>query len=372
VQIALGLLRLAVRKLQRWYRWRVERGRLLAHLGALRAEAHGAATLLQRRWRGLAARRRHGPELQRRRLARTRRKSGPQQAKLSSKRSALYASSRGSLRGAAKLHSSTHGKLERSLSAVMGPPTRQEWRVGGNVQAVRTDSGRLPWPLPRANSTLDASLALPPALASSRAGAGGGGAHMDSQLLLAMLLSRGVLSASPRAPPWPQERPGLSDLEAVQKWLQGAAPTVEVRTVLRVEISTATAVAYNGVRRTLGPERLLWHGTPWEAVGNIVQNGFNRAYVGRHGTKLGRGTYFAEDPCYALRFCGRGPSRAIFLAGVLPGRYCRGEEGLVEPPPADAETGARFDATVDDAEQPRIFCVFRDYQALPLYLVEVG
>merc|ERR1719343_282157 len=87
--------------------------------------------------------------------------------------------------------------------------------------------------------------------------------------------------------------------------------------------------------------------------------------------KLGRGTYFAEDASYALRFCGRSSTRAIFLAGVLPGRFCRGEDGLVEPPRADA-SGARFDSTVDDPERPKAFCVFRDFQALPLYLAEVS
>eukprot|EP00913_Durusdinium_trenchii_P033137 g31023.t1 len=132
---------------------------------------------------------------------------------------------------------------------------------------------------------------------------------------------------------------------------------------------SAAAAAYNGVSRTLGPERLLWHGTSWDCVANIAQNGFNRAYGGRHGSKLGRGSYFAEDATFALRFCGRSQPRAIFLAGVLPGRFCRGAEGLVEPPALDA--GTRYDSTVDDAANPKVFCVFRDFQAIPLYLAEV-
>jgi len=163
----------------------------------------------------------------------------------------------------------------------------------------------------------------------------------------------------------------MSDLDAVKSWLDKALPHSEVRAVYRVGCNSAIVAAYNGVRRTLGPERLLWHGTHWESISNIVQNGFNRVYVGRHGTRLGRGTYFADDASYALRFCGRSSSRAIVLAGVLPGRVCNGEEGLVEPPLVDT-SGARYDSTVDDPEQPRIFCVFRDYQALPLYIAELG
>lgn len=192
----------------------------------------------------------------------------------------------------------------------------------------------------------------------------------DVSGLLTDLLASGSLSSSPLPPPWPQEQPGRSDLEAVRSWLQGAVG-LEVRSVFRVHCTAAAAEAYAGVRRTLGPERLLWHGTPWDAVGNIAHHGFNRAYCGRHGAKLGRGTYFAEDASYAMRFCGRSSPRAVFLAGVLPGRYCRGEDGLVEPPPADSR-GARFDSTVDDPERPRAFCVFRDFQALPLYLVETA
>lgn len=157
---------------------------------------------------------------------------------------------------------------------------------------------------------------------------------MDVPALISELLRRGVLSTIPQPPAWPQEIPGKSDLKAVQHWLaSGLRSSAEVRAVFRVECVTVAAAAYAGVKRALGPERLLWHGTPWDSVANIAHNGFNRAYGGRHGAKLGRGTYFAEDPHYALRFCGRAASsRAVFLAGVLPGRCCRGEAGLVEPP----------------------------------------
>ena len=41
---------------------------------------------------------------------------------------------------------------------------------------------------------------------------------------------------------------------------EGALPSWRLLQVLRVEYSGAAAAAYNGVSRTLGPERLLWHG----------------------------------------------------------------------------------------------------------------
>lgn len=138
--------------------------------------------------------------------------------------------------------------------------------------------------------------------------------------------------------------------------------------------SSALAAAYAAARETLGPERLLWHGTSWECVPNIVRHGFNRAYAfnARHGSKLGRGVYFAEDPGYALRFAGKSQrTRAMLLAGVLPGKHTRGKEGLLEPP-ADSSGGFRFDSTCNDVKRPRVFCVFKDFQALPLYLVQVA
>jgi len=221
-----------------------------------------------------------------------------------------------------------------------------------------------------ASNASAASWSVPPIVARRSCSP----APVDVDLLLAHLLSQGLLSTTPRAPPWPGDTHFQSDLEAVRSRLTSALPAVEVRSVLRVECAAATdfayAAAYAGVRGSLGPERLLWHGTSWDSVANIVRHGFNRAYCGRHGAKLGRGTYFTEDVSYALRFCGRTPRRAVFLSGVLPGRCCKGEDGLVEPPATADGSGTRFDSTVDDVDRPKVFCVFRDFQALPLYLAE--
>lgn len=182
-----------------------------------------------------------------------------------------------------------------------------------------------------------------------------------------------MLSCNSKAHPWQASGPCTPDLEAVSQHLRAAIPAADVQMVARVQCAGAVVAAYEAVRDALGPERLLWHGTSWESVPNIVREGFNRAYAyhGRHGARLGRGTYFAEDPVYALRFCGRGTgSKALLLAGVLPGRCARGEDGLLEPP-LDA-AGARFNSTVDNPANPRVLCVFRDFQALPLLLAEVA
>eukprot|EP00927_Polykrikos_kofoidii_P017533 TRINITY_DN18006_c0_g1_i2.p1 TRINITY_DN18006_c0_g1~~TRINITY_DN18006_c0_g1_i2.p1 ORF type:complete len:609 (-),score=98.96 TRINITY_DN18006_c0_g1_i2:105-1931(-) len=122
-------------------------------------------------------------------------------------------------------------------------------------------------------------------------------------------------------------------------------------------------------------ERELWHGTSWEIVTKILRQGFNRSFAGRHGTLLGGGTYFSVNCAYSGRFCdrrggGRDNTKVMLLARVLVGKYCKGAPTDAEPPVMDLETGERFASTVDNEEQPSMFAVFRDFQAIPLFLVE--
>jgi len=93
-------------------------------------------------------------------------------------------------------------------------------------------------------------------------------------------------------------------------------------------------------------------------------------FLGRHGMKFGHGTYFSTSAVYSTRFCDRRrPERLMFLASVLVGRSAKGSPELIEPPHRDDEGIVRYDSTVDDINNPSIFCVFRDYQAMPLYLI---
>lgn len=122
-------------------------------------------------------------------------------------------------------------------------------------------------------------------------------------------------------------------------------------------------------------ERELWHGTSWATLPKILRQGFNRSFAGRHGTLLGIATYFAADLGYSHRFCdrrggGKDGTKVMLLSRVLVGRHCKGDPSDVEPPVLDLATGEQYDSTADSAEQPSIFAVFRDFQALPLMLVE--
>lgn len=189
------------------------------------------------------------------------------------------------------------------------------------------------------------------------------------------LLARGMLSSTPL--PCSDDPDVIADdLAHVRSLFTAQVPDASVLGVHRVESKGLDSV-YKAVRGTMGAtaateERSLWHGTSQNCVRNIVLNGFNRAYGVRHGRKLGQGTYFSSAAAYSVRFCdrGRGARRVVFLAKVLVGAWAKGSPDLVEPPHRDNERLERYDTTVDDVASPSIFCVFRDFQAVPRYLVE--
>eukprot|EP00927_Polykrikos_kofoidii_P039141 TRINITY_DN33573_c0_g1_i1.p1 TRINITY_DN33573_c0_g1~~TRINITY_DN33573_c0_g1_i1.p1 ORF type:complete len:969 (+),score=111.63 TRINITY_DN33573_c0_g1_i1:43-2949(+) len=202
----------------------------------------------------------------------------------------------------------------------------------------------------------------------------------DFASVVASLSDRGMLSETPR--PWAQNCAGFSegiqnDLEHVRALAVAQLTDTTIIRVLRVENSGLTGV-YNAVRDAIGgssmkveEERILWHGTSADSVRNIVTGGFNRAYCGRHGTKFGQGTYFSSNASYSARFCDRRRAcRTMILARVFVGAWARGSPGLMEPPYRDQGQLKRYDSTTDSENNPTIFCVFRDFQALPLYIVE--
>lgn len=187
------------------------------------------------------------------------------------------------------------------------------------------------------------------------------------------LIDRKFLSCVPNHFDHAQTQWDANDLGHVQALCAAQFQQVQIVSVTRVENPTLDRV-YSAIQGTMDDpqEMVLWHGTSPDCVHNIVVNGFNRAYSGRHGTKLGHGTYFAADATYSLRFCGRKSStrKIMILAKVLVGSWTKGSSDLIEPPFRDAEQLLRYDATVDDVTNPSTFCVFRDYQAVPRYIVE--
>lgn len=196
--------------------------------------------------------------------------------------------------------------------------------------------------------------------------------------LFESLTKLGSLSADPMPCTYAQGQKNsdsvevTNDLKQVRDLFAAQMPDVSVFKVWRIENQALRGV-YGAVCDSMGVaggERSLWHGTSLGSIRNIALNGFNRAYCGRHGMKFGHGTYFSAAADYSVRFCDkRNAQRVMLLANVLVGSWTKGSPELVEAPHKDTSKLTRYDSTVDDVDSPGIFCIFRDFQALPLYIV---
>ncbi|XP_073490608.1 protein mono-ADP-ribosyltransferase PARP14-like isoform X2 [Aquarana catesbeiana] len=122
-------------------------------------------------------------------------------------------------------------------------------------------------------------------------------------------------------------------------------------------------------------ERLLFHGTDAKAIDNVNKNGFNRSYAGKNDAKIGRGTYFAVEAIYSSDDQYSIPDQSsghkhMYLARVLTGIFCMGNDKLIVPPPKDnANPTDLYDSVADDTTNPTVFAIFSDIQAYPEYLI---
>lgn len=120
-------------------------------------------------------------------------------------------------------------------------------------------------------------------------------------------------------------------------------------------------------------EQVLYHGTSESAVLDICAHGFNRSFCGRNGTLYGQGVYFAKRASLSVLDRYSPPNaegyKAVFVAQVLTGDYGQGSRGLKAPPLRVSGQVLRYDSAVDCLQQPRIFVIFHDTQALPTHLI---
>ncbi|XP_069322880.1 protein mono-ADP-ribosyltransferase PARP10 [Eulemur rufifrons] len=121
-------------------------------------------------------------------------------------------------------------------------------------------------------------------------------------------------------------------------------------------------------------EQVLYHGTTALAVPEICAHGFNRSFCGRNGTLYGQGVYFAKRASLSVQDQYSPPNadghKAVFVARVLTGDYAQGYRGLRAPPlRASGHVLRRYDSAVDCLDQPSIFVIFHDTQALPTHLI---
>ncbi|XP_066275338.1 protein mono-ADP-ribosyltransferase PARP14-like [Branchiostoma lanceolatum] len=121
-------------------------------------------------------------------------------------------------------------------------------------------------------------------------------------------------------------------------------------------------------------ERILYHGTPIDPIQSINHTGFNRSYSGRNvGAALGNGVYFAVTASIsgADQYARPDPNgyRYMYMARVLSGDMCRGQQNVIVPPAKDAsKPHITYDSVCDNPAAPQIIVIFYDAQAYPEYL----
>ncbi|XP_074857419.1 protein mono-ADP-ribosyltransferase PARP14-like [Carettochelys insculpta] len=121
-------------------------------------------------------------------------------------------------------------------------------------------------------------------------------------------------------------------------------------------------------------EKLLFHGTTSASLTIINQKGFNRSYAGMNAACYGKGTYFAVNANYSAQDTYSKPDvngkKYMYLARVLVGEYCVGNQGLITPPSKNsADPTDQFDSVTDNMTNPSMFVIFNDIQAYPDYLI---
>ncbi|XP_034019403.1 protein mono-ADP-ribosyltransferase TIPARP-like [Thalassophryne amazonica] len=120
-------------------------------------------------------------------------------------------------------------------------------------------------------------------------------------------------------------------------------------------------------------ERHLFHGTTMEAAEDICHNNFDPRMAGANGSAYGYGSYFSTTAYISNRYstkrgCG---TSCMFLAKVLVGKVCLGQDKYHRPPPlaGNAQQYRLYDSCVNNLCNPAIFVVFQSCQCYPYYLI---
>ncbi|XP_078085246.1 protein mono-ADP-ribosyltransferase PARP14-like [Mustelus asterias] len=125
----------------------------------------------------------------------------------------------------------------------------------------------------------------------------------------------------------------------------------------------------------LNVEQILYHGTTKEISNKVNKTGFNRSFCGRNATAYGKGTYFALNAWYSCDNKYSNPDadgcKYIYQARVITAKKCRGQQGMLEPAPVNAQIDPAdlCDCAVDNETKPSIFVIFCDDGAYLEYLI---
>ena len=127
-------------------------------------------------------------------------------------------------------------------------------------------------------------------------------------------------------------------------------------------------------------EYKLFHGTGNDIARKICKAGFNRSFCGKNGIVYGCGVYFARDARYSHTYSIKSvsplyaysrthkPEYCMILSRVLVGMYERGNSHMRDTNTRPGQSH-QYDSTVDNEFCPTIFVVYKDFQALPEYLI---
>ncbi|XP_063285224.1 protein mono-ADP-ribosyltransferase PARP14 isoform X1 [Pelobates fuscus] len=140
---------------------------------------------------------------------------------------------------------------------------------------------------------------------------------------------------------------------------------------LNYQIKKQSIDAKNG---TTNNEKQLFHGTALDKLKTVNHNGFNRSYAGMNAACYGNGTYFAVAANYSAHDTYSKPDgngyKYMYLAQVITGITCRGQSGLVAPPPKNPSNPTDLhDSLTDNVTNPSMYVIFNDIQAYPEYLI---
>ncbi|KAJ8391031.1 hypothetical protein AAFF_G00096520 [Aldrovandia affinis] len=122
-------------------------------------------------------------------------------------------------------------------------------------------------------------------------------------------------------------------------------------------------------------ERHLFHGTTEDSAKEICLNNFDPRVSGKNGVAYGRGSYFAQEASYSIKYApatGGGGCQHMFLAKVLVGNIVVGNSSYCRPPQLNPlKPGYElYDTCVNQMPKPSIFVVFDSCQCYPYYLIK--
>lgn len=182
-------------------------------------------------------------------------------------------------------------------------------------------------------------------------------------------LPAGVPLPPARNPPTKAEQYRLDEVQigseeymSIMQKLAGSATMNNPPTIWKVHQEFMTSM-HNNMAMMYGNKTELFHGTSQDRWEFICRGGFDRSWAGKNGTAFGKGAYFARQAAYSVRYAQAGNGVLFLCSCIIGDTLCQGTPTLTAP--TDGSITA-----VDNLRAPSIYVLFKDYQAIPLYMID--